>query len=173
MISDSYHHPAKRVRCVEALIVLAAIFLHSLAGCTAFEGSNRPVPKEVMISMETGEWTLVYEKDATKLPTWVPVVTDTPSGLREGLILIPGTPGYAAVLPYGRRASPGMSSIRFPTLISPRGTGWEISFAEFGITGETLSQSESEPLAIAVPIDPPGLAEPGPTPNVKGVGYLR
>lgn len=161
-------HVPHRRRRISASVPFFCIVFSFPPGCAQEQAIKRPIPKEIVTRPETGEYTIVYDPGATELPTAVQVVTEVGGVRHLGLLLVPGSKGYARLVPKGFSSDGGASMLRIPWAIEPSGRGWVVREDVFGFVGSVVRRSETEPLTIWVEIDPPGPAGVVPAPETEG-----
>lgn len=134
----------------------------SMGGCASEESVQRPIPREIVVRAEVGEFTLVCDPPSptATLPESVPVITIKNGTRYQGLLLTPGTESYNRIVPHGITPDGRRSMLRVPTVIQPYGKSWKIDLADFSWEAAPIERSQTHPLEMWVLIDPPGSAKP-------------
>lgn len=134
-------------------LIAAATF----AGCSGTRSGPAAPPREVLYMAETAEWAVVTAEAGTEIPKAVPIVTMLGGKRHKGLLLAPGTAGYAKTLPRGiRQGEHELARIMLPIVVEPQGNRWRMVMTERLFPTPTVDGATKAPFVMDVAVDPPG-----------------
>lgn len=142
-------------------IGLSLIAAVTFAGCSGTWLGPAAPPREVLYMAETAEWAMVTAEPGTEIPKAIPIVTMLGGKRHEGLLLAPGTAGYAKTLPRGiRQGEHELTRIMLPIVVEPQGNRWRMVMTERLFPTPTVEGATKVPFVMDVAVDPPGPERP-------------
>jgi hypothetical protein len=147
-------------------IVTLTLMCIAVSGCASEVTVRRQLPREVVLTPETGQYEIVLDPHRwfpdSPLPDTVPLFTRREGVLIEGLKLERQDFENPALLPWGF-PEPGSSrawAIFLPSMVEPTGKSWSVQTFQHFVSSDVLSDFESKAIPTQVPVDPPGPARP-------------
>lgn len=138
--------------------IVAWLSMLLVAGCAQrTAGRTYPTPREIVLDSATGEWTVLCEGEsrAEELQESIRASTITPEGKKDGLVLAPGSAGYARTL-LNRPWSANSQGLTVPSFVEYRGSVWTARMRTAVLYSEDVQRAGAIGLELTVPLKRPG-----------------